>query len=142
MKRINSGNVVLSAVVLLAVTALGLTGCGILDEGGTPQNARVTMEGGGGQAIDLVTSNDFTILYHDESGAREIFLNSSDTSSVTGGLDKRYSLGSGVRFYVLASSEVVLEDAVTLKVFIDGQQRYSATSTFDGNHLEFVYSVR
>ena len=142
MKRDFSGRVFLGANLVLGLLALGTVGCGILDEGGTPQNARVILEGGGGQAIQLVTSNDFSIVSNDDGESREIFLYSADTSSVAAPLDQRYSLGTGVRFYVIVASEVPLQQAVTLKVLIDGEQRFSGTSDLGDAQLEFLYSFR
>lgn len=141
MKRDYLGRAV-PATVFFGLLSMGISGCGIFDEGGTPQSARVILEGVGGQAVELVTSNDYAIVSNDDGETREIFLYSADTTSVTSDLNQRYSLGPGVRFYVLASSEVDLPQAVTLKVLIDGEQRFNASSTLGDADLEFVYSFR
>ena len=142
MKRNHTGRAVLAAFLVLGFSALGVAGCGILDEGGTPQNAKVILEGGGGQAFRLVTSNDFTIISNDEGATRDIYFNSVDSSSVTAPFDQRYSLGPGVRFYVKAFSEAPLGQPVLMKVLIDGEQRFSGASDPGEADLEFLYSFR
>lgn len=130
--------------VLLALAPVGwsLSGCGILDEGGAPRNARVVLEGGGGEAVELVTSNDFAIVTDDDGETSDVYLYSADTTSVTPSFDQRYSLGSGVRFFVAAASEVTLAGAVTMEVFIDGERRFKGSSTLGETTLEFLYSFR
>ncbi|MGW8268363.1 MAG: hypothetical protein ACWGSQ_18495 [Longimicrobiales bacterium] len=142
MKRNDTGRAILSAFLVLGSSALGVAGCGILDEGGTPENARVIMEGGGGQAFQLVTSNDFSITTNDDGATRDIYFYSADSSSVTTPFDRRYSLGSGVRFYVKAFAEAPLGQSISMKVLIDGKERYSASSDPGDAALEFVYSFR
>jgi hypothetical protein len=142
MKRDFSGGVNLAAVLVLGLSALVATGCGILDEGGTPEQARVILEGGEGQGYQLVVSNDFAIVSSDDGETRDIFFYSADTSSVSGSLNQRYSLGSGVRIYVKAYTEEALGQPVTMRVLIDGEQRFNGTSTLGGEDLEFLYSFR
>jgi len=142
MKRDLSGGAGFGVLMFLALSALGATGCGILDEGGTPEQARVILEGGGGENYQLVISNDFSIVSSDDGETRDIFFYSADTSSVSGSLNQRYPLGSGVRIYVKAYTEEALAQAVTLRVLIDGEQRYNGTSTLGGDDLEFLYSFR
>lgn len=138
-KRKYGINVLLAALV--AGSSLFSWACDILDEG-TPETARLTLEGGGGREIEIVTSNDFSITSEDDGETREVYLYSADTTSVTPSFNQKYSLGSGVRFYVSASTEELLAQAVTMKVFIDGEQRYNVTSTLGDQELEFLYSFR
>jgi len=142
MKLNRTGRAILAVFLILGFSALGVTGCGILDEGGTPQDARVILEGGGGQSFQLVTSNDFSITSNDDGATRDIYFYSADSTSVSAPFDQRYSLGSGVRFYVKAFSEGLLGQSVSMKVFIDGKQRFSGASDPGDTALEFVYSFR
>lgn len=142
MKRNHTGRVILAVYLVLGFFSLGVEGCGILDEGGTPENARVILEGGGGQAFQLVTSNDFSITSNDDGETRDIYFYSVDSNSVSAPFDQRYSLGSGVRFYVKAFSEGPLGQSVSMKVLIDGKGRFNATSDPGDAALEFVYSFR
>jgi hypothetical protein len=95
-----------------------------------------------GEGVDLVTSNDFAIVSDDDGETREIYFYSADTVFVTPSFDRRYSLGSGVRFFVNASAEVGLALPVTMKVFIDGEKRFEGSSTLGDAALEFVFSFR
>jgi hypothetical protein len=140
MKRSVLKNAVGPAVLLATVSMVGW-GCDILDEG-TPETARVTLEGGGDREIEIVTSNDFSITSEDDGETREVYLYSADTTSVTPSFNQKYSLGSEVRFYIAASTDEPLDQAVTMKVFIDGEQRYNVTSTLGDQELEFLYSFR
>jgi len=140
MKMNSRRNTAVWAILLTAVS-LSSWSCDIFDEG-IPENARVTLEGGGGGEVKLVTSNDFSVVLEDDGETRDIFLYSADTSSVTSSFNQRYSLGSGVRFFVAAFSEEPLPQAVTVKVFIGGEQRYNITSTLGEPGVEFVYTFR
>ncbi len=119
-----------------------LWGCDIFDEGGTPETAKVVLEGGGGESFQLITSNDFTITVDDGGENRDIYLNSADTVVVSAPYTKSYSLGSGVRFYVKAFSTEGLSQPMTIKVFIDGDQRYNSTSTLLDLDLEVIYTFQ
>ena len=119
-----------------------LWGCDIFDEGGTPETAKVVLEGGGGESFQLVTTNDFLVTADEDGENREVYLNSADTAVVSAPFSKSYSLGSGVRFYVKAISEEGLSQPVTIKVFINGDQRFNSTSTLLDLALEFIFTFR
>jgi len=127
--------------LVLAAAVWGSGGCGILDEG-TPSNARVIVEGGGGESFSLVTSNNFTVLADQGGENREIILNQADTLEVSAPFNQQYSLGSGIRFYLKAFRESGLAEPVNVKVLVGGEQRYNSTSTLDGLSMEFVYTYR
>lgn len=130
----------LRAAAVLAATLL--SACGILDGGDTPRNARLIIEGGGGETFQLVTSNDFTILSSDDGETREIYLNSSNEDSVSAPFDQHFSLGPDVRFFFQASSEVALPQPIHVRVLIEGDERFDSTSDLGASPMEFVYSFR
>lgn len=130
----------LRAIAVLAATLF--SACAILDEGGTPRNARVIIEGGGGELFQLVTSNDFTIVTSDDGETRDIYLNSSEEQSVSAPFDQRYSLGPDVRFFINASSEAALPQPIHVRVLIEGEERFESTSDLGASPMEFVYSYR
>ena len=132
---------IFSAALALATT-LGLTACGIFDEGDPPTKARVTVEGGGGASIHLVTSNDFSVTSDDGGETRDIFFYSQDTISITPPYDEQLPLGSAQRIFVRASTEETLDQPVTMRVFLSGEERYSASSTLGDIRLEFLYTYR
>jgi len=131
-----------SLTALSMALTLGLTGCAILDEGDPPTKARVTVEGGGGGSIFLVTSNDFSVTSEDGGETRDIFFYSQDTLSITPSFDQQFPLGSTRRIFIQASTEVALEQPVTMRVFLGGEERYSASSTLGEIQLEFLYTYR
>ena len=132
---------IFSAALALATT-LGLTACGIFDEGDPPTKARVTVEGGSGASIQFVTSNDFSVTSNDGGETREIFFYSQDTISITLPYDEQLLLGSARRIFVQASTEEALDQPVTMRVYLSGEERYSATSTLGDIELEFLYTYR
>jgi hypothetical protein len=140
MKRSAIKNAVGPVVLLATVSMLGW-GCDILDEG-TPENARVILEGGSGEEVEMVTSNDFQIVTSDDGENREVSFFSADTTFVTPSFNQKYSLGSGVRFYIEVSSDEPLAQPVTLRVLIDGERRYNAASTLGDQEMEFLYTFR
>jgi len=131
-----------AALGLLFLTGLsGAVGCGILDEG-KPNNARVVIEGGGGQEFTLVTSNDFTITVDETGQNRQVELNQADTITVSAPYNQVYPLGSGIRFYLKAYNDVALTDPITVRVRLGGEERFSSTSALEGVAIEFLYSFR
>lgn len=131
------------AMTVLSTLAVAATSsCGILDEGGTPSSARVVIEGGSGQTLALVTSNDFSIVSDDGGQTRDVYLNTQDSTTVSPPLDQRYSLGPGVRFYVRVGAEEALAQAVRVRVLVGGEKRFDSTSDLGESDLEFVYSAR
>lgn len=90
----------------------------------------------------LVTSNDFLIVSGDDGESRDVLLNTADTVWVAPGFDERYALGPGVRFFINVSSEGGLSQPVTLRVLIDGEQRFNGSSDLMDSDLEFLYSFR
>ena len=127
----------------LALAVATLWGCDILDEGGTPSSARLVVEGGAGQAFSLVTSNNFTVVANSETGETgEIILNEADTVLISAPINERYSLGSGVRFYLKVFRDQPLPEPINVKVLVGGDQRYNVTSALDGVTMEFVYTYR
>lgn len=129
---------------LALVMVLGtLTGCDILDEGDTPSNARVIIEGGSGEPFNLVTSNNFTVFVDPETGeTSDIVLNEADTLLISAPYDERYALGSGVRFFLKVYQSPGLPEPINVRVLVGGDQRYNSTSTLDGLTMEFVYTYR
>jgi hypothetical protein len=128
--------------LLLALSASAFSNCGILDEGGTPNSARVFIEGGSGLALALVTSNDFTIVSDDGGQTRDVYLNTQDSTTVSPPFDNRYSLGPAKRFYLRVGAEESLAQAVRVRVLVGGEKRFDGTSDLGDSDLEFVYSAR
>ncbi|MFO8172671.1 MAG: hypothetical protein ACQET1_01005 [Gemmatimonadota bacterium] len=126
---------------LLALLVPGLWGCDIFDEG-TPESARVIIEGGGGQQFSLVTSNNFMVVVDENGENREIILNEADTVSTSAPFNQRYSLGSGIRFYVETFRPGGLPEPINVKILVGGDQRFNSTSTLEDLSLEFVYTFR
>ncbi len=129
-----------AALTLFA--ALVFSGCGILDEGDTPTKARVVIEGGGGERIQLVTSDDFVVTSDDGGETRDVFFYAADTASITPPFDEQFPLGSASRVFVQVSSEVALNEPVHMRVFLSGEERYNATSTLGEIQLEFLFAAR
>jgi hypothetical protein len=127
----------------LVLAAATLTGCDILDEGEAPTSARLIIDGGAGQAFNLVTSNDFTVVANSDTGETgEIILNEADTVLISAPINERYSLGSGVRFFIKVFRDQPLSEPINVKVLVGGTQRYNSTSALDGLTMEFVYTYR
>ncbi len=121
--------------------ALSLTGCGILSED-DPSNARVIVEGPEGESFYLVTTNDFDITANSDGTDRDVYLYTADTSLVSPPFNQKYSLGSGIRFYLKAFADEPLAGPITVKILIDGDQRYSASSALEEPNVEFLYTYR
>lgn len=130
------------AILLTIVLGAAASGCGIFDEGDPPTSARVTVEGGGGASIRLVSSNDFSVTSDDDGETRDVFFYASDTMSVTPPFEDRFSLGSARRIFVQASSDEALNEPINMRVYLNGEERYNATSTLDGVDMEFLFTVR
>jgi len=126
-------------LALLVLSAAVLSGCGILDEGGTPSSARVFIEGGGGETLSVVTSNDFLVISDDGGQTTEVSLDTQDSTTVTPPLDQRYSLGQGARFYLRVGAEGALTRPITVRVLVGGIERLDATTDLSEQDLEFVY---
>lgn len=140
MKIIRSAPPLPLAALILA-SLFSLSGCDIVDSG-DPESARVEISGAEGESFQLITTSDFEILVSQEGDGSEVYVNAADTASVSSPLSNRYSLGTGLRFYMKAYSEEGLSEPITVKVYIDGDMRYNSSSTLDGLTLEFVYTVR
>ena len=125
----------------IIVALFPLWGCGIADEG-TPETAKIVLEGGGGETFQLITTTDFDITADQDGQNRDIFIYSADTTTVSAPYTKSYSLGPRVRFYLKAFSIEELSQPLTVKLLIDGEQRYKATSTLAELSLEFNYTFR
>lgn len=132
-----TGGAALPLALLLGVWTIW--GCGLLDKGPS-ENARVLIEGAEGHPIQLVTSNDFDVVISEGGEDRETQLNAADTALVTVPFDMVYSLGPRTRFYVDASSYEIAPGLVRMRVFIDEDLRYDATTTFDEESLTFTYT--
>jgi hypothetical protein len=139
MKRQNRAFPLLVSTPALLFLVL-LQGCGILDEG-TPETARLEITGPA-EDFQLVTTTDFDVLAAGEEAVNPIHLVSADTSTVSAPYDKSYSLGPRQRFYLKAFSAEGLSQPITVKVLVDGDERYNSTSTLEDSDLEFVYTIR
>ena len=130
---------------LLAFTAIlgvvALLGCSILDSE-EPTQARLVLGGGAGHPLQLVISDNFEILVDPETEERTIALVDADTLATSAPFDQRYDLGSLKRFYAKLSSESIATVPVSMKVFVGGDVQYNRQTDFDGEFLEFIYTVR
>lgn len=118
-----------------------LVGCGIFDEG-NPEKIRVVMEGAEGTSVQLITTNDFIVLLEQDGESRSVDINTADTAAVTSPFRRAYRLGSELRFYMKVESEEPLPEPLTVKAFVDDEERFNRTSLLGGENLEFVYTIR
>jgi hypothetical protein len=118
-----------------------LVGCGILDEG-NPEKIRVVMNGADGTSVQLITTNDFLVLRDQDGDTRSVDINSADTTAVTPPFRGTYSLRSEARFYMKVESEQPLPEPLTVKAFVDDEERFNRTSLLGTEYLEFTYTIR
>jgi hypothetical protein len=121
--------------------ALIFSGCNILNEG-DPQTAHVVIGGADGHPILLVTTTDFDVVSSEGGEARELYVFSADTTAVASPFERQYSMGTRTRFYLVASSDSISAAPVTVKVFLDGELRYSRSTHFGADRLEFLFVAR
>lgn len=121
--------------------AVTISSCNILSDG-DPQTARVVIEGAEGHPIRLVTTTDFDVISSEGGDARELFVFSADTTSVASPFDHQYSMDARTRFYLIVSSDSTSVAPVTVKVFLDGDLRYTRSTRFEGEELEFLFVAR
>lgn len=131
------------AVLLLALAcgALPIWGCDILSSG-DPERARVTIDGAPGHTVRLVTTTDFDVVSSTDGEQRDVYVLSADTADVASPYDRSFGLGPRTRFYVLITSETIPAQTVTVRVFLDGDRRYSRSTLFGEEVLEFLYVAR
>lgn len=141
MKQLNTMRRIQALFPFVVAALVPFWGCDILDEE-IPETAKIEVKGGGGESFQLVTTNDFDLTADEDGENRDIYIYSADTTAVTAPYSKSYSLGSGVRFYLKAFSTEGLSQPVTIKLLIDGDQRYKATSDLANPELEFSYTFR
>lgn len=109
-----------------------------------PQHARVEIEGAAGHPLEVVTSSDFDVVADQGGENRETVVFAADTAEVTSPFARVYGLGSRKRFHLVVSSDSIVSaaDAVTVRVYIDGDRRYARTTYFDDEDIEFTYAFR
>jgi len=134
-----NGRVVL--LLALACGALPIWGCDILGSG-DPESARVVIDGAAGHTIRLVTTTDFDVVSSSDGEDREVYVLSADTADVASPYDRSFTLGPRTRFYVVLTSETTPAEIVTVRVFIDGDERYNRSTLFGEEVLEFLYVAR
>lgn len=129
----------LSNVGAILVSLSLLVGCGILDEG-NPEKIRVVMNGADGSSVQLITSDDFTVFLDEDGETRSVQINSADTTAVTSPFKRTYPLGSDLRFYLRVESEQLLTEPLTVRAFIDDEERFTGTSFLGDDFIEFTYT--
>lgn len=126
---------------VLLLSLLPLLGCDIFDEG-NPEKVRVVMSGAEGSSVRLITSADFTVLLDEDGESRSLEINSADTTAVTSPFRRTYPLGSELRFYMKVESEQPLTEPLTVRAFVDDDERFFRTSLLGDDFIEFTYTFR
>ncbi len=121
-----------------------LSGCLLLDGGGGPETAQVTvsLESGGigaGSNLRLIVSNNF--FSAGAEGQANITLRSADTIQLTDPFEQQYSLGSEGRFFAQFANLDSIPVVLSIKVALDGEVRMDQTSAL-GEPVEFLYILR
>ncbi len=130
-----------TVIALVAACPL-LIGCSELFEPSEPEAARVVIEGASGHALELITTSDFDVVRSMDGETREIYVFSADTADVVSPVDRTYRLVPRTRFYMIVSSEMVPDEPVTVRVYIDHEERYRRVTSFGDEVVEFVYSFK
>ncbi len=117
-------------------------GCGIVASG-DPETATVELAGSDGADIKLVVSNDFSTRPSDDpDDGRSVIvtLSNSDTLIVQSPYSQAFTLGSRTRFFALALSPDDGSLNLTMRVQIDGDERYQSTRDITAEDgMEFIY---
>jgi hypothetical protein len=134
MQPLHFGRVFLGLLLL----SLAATSCGkLFPDGEDPQNARLIMDVDPGVSVTLITSTDFVVTRSEDGGVSQIELQSTDTTSVTGTFDRTYSLAPRLQFYALATGTG--DGLFSVRILIDGEERYSDIREADGSPIEYRY---
>jgi hypothetical protein len=98
------------------------------------------MNGADGSSVQLITSDDFTVFLDEDGETRSLQINSADTTAVTSPFKRTYPLGSDLRFYLRVESEQLLTEPLTVRAFIDDEERFTGTSLLGDDFIEFTYT--
>lgn len=124
----------------LLLLSLAATSCGkLFPDGGDPENARLIMDVDPGVSVTLITSTNFVVVPSEDGGSSQIELQSTDTTSITGTFDRTYSLAPRRQFYAQATGTGTGDGFFSVRILIDGEERYSSTKEADGSPIEYRY---
>lgn len=129
-----------SVAFLLPFMMGALPGCSILEEE-FPSEVQITVQGGNA-TVRIVTSTDFYFLEGGSGeGSFQPELITSDTLETVVPHDRRIPLAPSYRVFVkvLPPAEGGSPEPVSLRVRVDGSERYNQTSVLSREPLQFFY---
>jgi hypothetical protein len=126
----------------VAFTALAAGACGILDSDLNPDEVQVVIESPSAGDLRLVLSDELLLTGAGEGEGLSVTFLSADTMRVGLPHDRSYPLAPRYQFFVKV---LPLDDAagsrdLSMRVLIDGDERYNKSGTLGDDDFEFIYN--
>lgn len=115
--------------------------CDLLESNLNPEEIRVVIESTTSGQLQLILSDDFFFEGGGEDQGVSLSVLTSDTVEVAVPYNQSYPLAPRYRFFVkvLADSAAAPRE-LSMRVLVDGDERYNKTGTLGPEDFEFVYT--
>jgi hypothetical protein len=126
----------------VAFAALSAGACGILDSDLNPDEVQLVIESPSTGDLRLVLSDELLLTGAGEDEGLSVTFLSADTMRVGLPYDRSYPLAPRYQFFVkvLPLDDGAAPRDLSMRVLIDGDERYNKSGTLGDDDFEFIYN--